>query len=376
MKQLLLSLLKYASLPFAILYGLIIFIRNKFYDWHIFMSTKFNIPVISIGNITVGGTGKSPHIEYLIELLSRRYQVATLSRGYRRKTRGFRIANLNSNAMDIGDEPFQFKSKYPHIEVCVAEERMTAVPQLLQQRPYIQAILLDDAFQHRTVKPGMSILLTDYTRLYTRDYIMPFGLLRESRSSAKRADIIIVSKCPADLSEQEKEDLIKEINPKQHQHVFFTGIEYQSIYPLQAHNTYPAAEEVLMVTAIANPEPLKQRLEKEYKKVYLLTYADHHYFTFDDIEEIHEAFTHIQNPNKIIVTTEKDAARLILLQDKLVALGLPIYVQRIGVYFLFNEQQTFNDLIHPFVRKYYPELELTDEVGPHSDIYAEGEGNG
>ena len=159
MKELILSLLKYISLPFALLYGLVILLRNKFYDWKIFDSIAFNLPVICVGNITVGGTGKSPHIEYLIEQLKNEYQVATLSRGYRRHTRGFKLADANSNARDIGDEPFQFKSKYPSIEVCVAEERMTAIPELLQRKQGVQVILLDDAFQHRTVKAGLNILL-------------------------------------------------------------------------------------------------------------------------------------------------------------------------------------------------------------------------
>ena len=204
MKSLILSLLRYISLPFALLYGIVVAIRNYFYDSGIFSSIEFSLPVICVGNITVGGTGKSPHIEYLIELLKPAYQVATLSRGYKRYSRGFKIADASSNARDIGDEPFQFKAKYPSVEVCVAEERMTAIPQLLQQKPHIDLILLDDAFQHRTVKAGMNILLTDYHRLYTRDHIMPFGLLRESRKAAKRAQIIVVSKCPHDLTIEQK----------------------------------------------------------------------------------------------------------------------------------------------------------------------------
>ncbi|GBL35531.1 tetraacyldisaccharide 4'-kinase, partial [Filimonas sp.] len=180
----------------------------------------------------MGGTGKSPHIEYLIEHLKSTYRLATLSRGYRRYTRGFKIADDKSNARDIGDEPFQFKAKYPQVEVCVAEERMTAIPQLLQQRPHIDVILLDDAFQHRTVRAGLNILLTDYHRLYTRDHIMPFGLLRESRKAAKRAQMIVVSKCPPDLSIQQKQTLIDEIKPEPYQSVYFSCIEYKHLYPL------------------------------------------------------------------------------------------------------------------------------------------------
>jgi tetraacyldisaccharide 4'-kinase len=355
MKQLILSILKYASLPLALLYGLVIFIRNKFYDLRIFTSMKFNLPVICVGNITVGGTGKSPHIEYLIELLGSKYQVATLSRGYRRRTRGFRLAKADSTASDIGDEPFQFKSKYPQVEVCVAEDRMTAVPQLLQQRPYIQTILLDDAFQHRTVRAGLSILLTDYERLYTRDYIMPFGLLREGRSASSRADLILITKCPTHLSEDEKKKLIQEINPKPNQQVFFTSIHYVLRYPLQPTLVQSDVEEVLLVTGIANPKPLQEALEKEYKKVYTLSYPDHHYFTNDDLEEIQAAFKHIQSTKKIIVTTEKDAARFMMQQEKLTTYQLPIYVQRIGIDFLFDEKEAFNEWVLNYVKSFYPE---------------------
>lgn len=358
MKELLLSLLKYVSLPFALLYGLIIMVRNKFYDWKIFDSIGFDLPVICVGNITVGGTGKSPHIEYLIEQLMQDYKVATLSRGYRRQTRGFKLADANSNARDIGDEPFQFKSKYPTIEVCVAEERMTAIPELLQRKQNIQVILLDDAFQHRTVKAGMNILLTDYERLFTRDFIMPFGLLRESRSAYKRAEIIIITKCPQDLSLEEKQKLTAEINPLAHQQVYFSAINYANIYPLNPSTKEINKDtEVLMVTGIANPKPLQERLEKEFKKVHCLPYKDHHYFTIDDINEINEAFNHISNPNKIIITTEKDASRLMLQKDKILDMNLPFYAQAIRIQFLFNEGGFFNEKVKSFVAPFYPFVE-------------------
>ena len=358
MKELILSLLKYISLPFALLYGVIILLRNKFYDWRIFDSIGFNLPVICVGNITVGGTGKSPHIEYLIEQLKNEYKVATLSRGYRRHTRGFKLADANSNARDIGDEPFQFKSKYPAIEVCVAEERMTAIPELLQRKQDIQVILLDDAFQHRTVKAGLNILLTDYDRLFTRDFIMPFGLLRESRSAYQRADVVIITKCPQHLSEDEKQALITEINPMIHQQVYFSAIDYANIYSLTPLKKEISKDtEVLLVTGIANPKPLQEKLEKEFKKVHCLPYKDHHYFSIDDLNEMNDAFHHIANSNKIIITTEKDAARLMLLKEKILEMNLPFYAQAIRIHFLFNEGEMFNEKMKSFVSPFYPFIE-------------------
>ncbi len=363
MKSLILSLLRYISLPFALLYGIVVAIRNYFYDSGIFSSIEFSLPVICVGNITVGGTGKSPHIEYLIELLKPAYQVATLSRGYKRYSRGFKIADASSNARDIGDEPFQFKAKYPSVEVCVAEERMTAIPQLLQQKPHIDLILLDDAFQHRTVKAGMNILLTDYHRLYTRDHIMPFGLLRESRKAAKRAQIIVVSKCPHDLTIEQKATLIDDIKPNAAQTIYFSSIEYTKLYPLSHTSvSYDENTEILLVCGIANPAPLIEKLSKEFKKIYPLTFKDHHYFTFDDAEEIKDAFHNIASNNKMIITTEKDASRLMLLQEKLSAYELPIYIQSIGIDFLFGEGKAFNEEIVKFIHSMIPPIEPEIDV--------------
>lgn len=371
MKELLLSILKYISLPFALLYGLMVTLRNWFYDLEIFSSIEFDLPVICVGNITVGGTGKSPHIEYLIEQFSKDYQLATLSRGYRRHSRGFRLASDESDAREIGDEPFQFKLKYPHVEVCVAEERMTAIPQLLQLRQHIQAILLDDAFQHRTVKAGMNILLTDYERLYTRDFIMPFGLLRERRSAAKRANIIIVTKCPPDLTIEQKQALIDEIKPLPEQRIYFSCIVYRQLYPVYVNgNEYNKDTEILLVSGIANPKPLVEKLETQFKKIHSLPFKDHHYFTNDDIEDIKTSFDHIRSENKIIITTEKDVSRLLLLKNKIVEHNLPIFAQSIGIRFLFNEGESFNTQIQTFIQSYTPpspvaplpepELELID----------------
>ncbi len=354
-KKTILSLLKYLVLPFALLYGLVVWIRNKMYDWKLISSIKFSLPVICVGNITVGGTGKSPHIEYLIELLSGQYQLATLSRGYRRYTRGFKIADVSTNARDIGDEPYQFMAKYPQITVCVAEERMTAIPFLLQNRPGIQIILLDDAFQHRTVRAGLNILLSDFDRLYTRDHVMPFGLLREGRGGAQRAEIIIVTKCPPDLSTGERDRLGNEIAPQPNQTLYFTTIHYKHIYPLTTvHQAFNNETKILLVTGIANALPLLQHLKNNFAEVFQLEYKDHHYFTFDDIDEINQAFQHIATDNKIIITTEKDASRLMLLKDKIFEYRLPFYAQAIHVDFLFDEGEKFNRQITSYVEEIIP----------------------
>jgi tetraacyldisaccharide 4'-kinase len=360
-KNLLLSILKYLILPFALLYGFIVYIRNKMYDWKLISSIEFSLPVICVGNITVGGTGKSPHIEYLIELLSPFYKVATLSRGYRRYTRGFKIADIRSTARDIGDEPFQFLSKYPQVTVCVAEERMTAIPSLLQQRPETDLILLDDAFQHRTVRAGLNLLLTDFDRLYSKDFIMPFGLLREGRSGAKRAGMIIVSKCPENLSSQQRDQVMKEISPLAHQQVYFTTIRYKNIYPLTGlRKDINRDTKIILVTGIANALPLLQHLRKDFADVYQLEYKDHHYYTYDDVNEMRDAYLHIESENKILITTEKDASRLMLLQDKIIEYQLPFYAQAISIDFLFNETEQFNQQIMTFVQDIIPPLPETE----------------
>jgi tetraacyldisaccharide 4'-kinase len=285
------------------------------------------------------------------------YKVATLSRGYRRHSRGFRLANDQSDAREIGDEPFQFKSKYPQIDVAVAEERMTAIPQLLQLRQDTQIILLDDAFQHRTVRAGMNIVLTDYGRRYTKDFIMPFGLLRESRSAASRADLILITKCPDTITPQEKQALIQEINPQDHQQIYFSSIQYKQLYPLTSFGVSPTKDtEILLVTGIANPSSLKEKLESQFKAVYSLSFKDHHYFSYDDLNEMNEAFQHLKSEHKIIVTSEKDAARLMLLKDKINELQLPFFAQSIGIELLFNEQDKFNQHILDFIHHYIPQV--------------------
>src|SRR5918993_479573 len=211
-------------LPFALLFGFVVIIRNWLYDKNIFKSSQFGLPLISVGNLSVGGTGKSPMVEFLVLHFKNRFRVATLSRGYKRKTKGYALASDQTTAIDIGDEPMQFHRKFPDVPVAVGEERLVAIPQLLHDRPQTQVIILDDAFQHRAIIAGLNILLTDFGNLFTRDFFLPTGDLRDLRSSYKRAQIIVVTKCPPDLSREDANNIIKEIKPLPHQKVFFSFI--------------------------------------------------------------------------------------------------------------------------------------------------------
>lgn len=332
--------------PLAFIYGAVVWMRNRLYDSGFYSSIEFSVPVISVGNLSVGGTGKTPHIEYLIRLLQYQFRVATMSRGYKRHTQGFLLADAETNAVKIGDEPMQYHMKFPGLTVSVAEERMTGIPKLLQQRPSVEVVLLDDAFQHRSVKPGVNILITDYAKPFYKDRILPAGTLRENRQAYKRADIIIVSKCPANMKEQEAKDMVQQIQPLDNQQVFFTRIFYETPYSLfTGEKISLAGKNVLLVCGIAKPAPLISYLEQDAAVVHPLTYADHHYFLKKDLEEIKETFDNWNQPDKIIVTTEKDAARLHLHAEKLALWGITIAVVPIQVSFLFNAGTAFDSLI-------------------------------
>ena len=248
---------RYLLVPLSFIYGAIIWLRNWLYDKKIFNSATFNFPIICVGNLATGGTGKTPMTEYLIRLLKNDYKTATLSRGYKRKTKGFAIADEDTTALEIGDEPMQFHQKFPDIVVAVGEERLFAIPQILHQRPETQVIILDDAFQHRQVTAGLNIILTDYSNLYTRDLMLPAGDLRDVRSSSKRADIIIVTKCKQDISESERQSVIAEIDPAENQTVYFTTIVYDNPYHLfnKEEITVTRDHAILLVCGIANPKP-------------------------------------------------------------------------------------------------------------------------
>lgn len=328
-------LLRPLLFPFSLLYGSIIWLRNKLYDKRILRSIRFNFPVISIGNLSTGGTGKTPHIEYLIRLLQPEYRMATLSRGYKRKTKGFLLATDTTTSTDIGDEPFLFYRKHPDTTVSVCEERLTGIPRLLGEHPETEVILLDDAFQHRAVKPGLNILLTDYERPFYKDFILPFGNLREGRKAYRRAHIIIVSKCPPHLEQADISRIIAKIKPDKQQQVFFSGVHYDELYDFYTGQPVAAIpENIVMISGIAQPEPMRNHLQQKTRELRLLQYADHHYFTQTDLERIRTSYQDWHTDGKMIITTEKDAARLELHKEQLAAWALPIAILPIKVHFL------------------------------------------
>lgn len=340
--------------PFSILYGLAVWIRNRLFDSNILKSTSFNLPLICVGNLSAGGTGKSPLVEFLIRLLKNRWQVAVLSRGYKRKTKGYALAHSTTTALEIGDEPMLFHLKFPDVAIAVGEQRLVAIPQLLHDRPRTGAIILDDAFQHRTVKAGFNILLTDYSNLYTRDWFLPTGDLRDEKGSYRRAQVLIVTKCPPDLSEAEREAIRKEINPLAHHKLFFSSIRYGVPYHIISRRPMPLQPgmEVLLVTGIANPGPLKNYLQDAVYAYYEITYRDHHIYSIDDWKEIKKRYENIAAGKKIILTTEKDAVRLTKFAQELQE--FPVYVLPIDIQFLFNQEQSFTDLIIKFITEFRP----------------------
>jgi tetraacyldisaccharide 4'-kinase len=348
----LLKSFRYLLFPLSFIYGTIIWFRNWLFDKNLLKSTPFNFPLICVGNLAVGGTGKTPMAEYLIRLLKDNFVTATLSRGYKRKTKGFGIANENTTALEIGDEPMQFHKKFPEVTVAVGEERLVAIPQLLQEKPGTEVIILDDAFQHRSVKAGLNILLTEYKDLYTRDLMMPAGDLRDVRSSAKRAEIIIVTKCKHNLPVEKRDAIIDELNPAAEQTVYFTEIEYAPPYHLFNKTVINITHDadVLLVTGIANPRPLKDFLTEHVHSYDMLRYPDHHIFDSDDLNDIKKHFERIRSSNKMILTTEKDGVRMQKFEADLA--GYPIYILPIRHSFLFNDADKFNRQVIDFIRSF------------------------
>lgn len=336
-------------LPFALLYGFIVVVRNWLYDKNWLRSASFGLPLICVGNLSVGGTGKSPMVELLVAHLKQHFKVATLSRGYKRKTSGYALATPATTAIDIGDEPMQFHRKFPEVPVAVGEERIVAIPQLLHDCPDTEVIILDDAFQHRAIRAGLNIILTDYGNLFTRDFFIPTGDLRDGRSAAKRAEIIVVTKCPPALSREEAAAIKEEIAPGMGQQLFFTTIAYgQPYHILGKEPTHFTKEtEVLLVTGIANPRPLKTFLEDQVHTYHLMQFGDHHIFTIDDFRDIKKRFDALQGATKMVLTTEKDAMRLEKFAQEIN--GMPFSVLPIEHRFLFGGTDAFMETVVTFI---------------------------
>jgi len=341
-------------LPFSIIYWFAVWLRNFLYNTKMLRSSSFGLPVICVGNLSVGGTGKSPMVEFLIGHLKDKFRVATLSRGYKRKTRGYALANETTTSLDIGDEPMLFHQKFPGVPVAVGEERLVAIPQLLHDKPDTQVIVLDDAFQHRAINAGLNILLTDHSNLFTRDFYLPTGDLRDLRSAYKRADIIVVTKCKFEMTGEEADKIKQEVQPLSKQQLYFSSIQYGNPYHIINFTPFEldTNTEVLLVTGIANPQPLKKLLEERCLTYQLMSFSDHYIFRIDDLKDIRRRFDRIESSKKIILTTEKDAVRLLKFRNELEK--LPLYVIPISHHFLFDEEMKFIDSVTTFIKEFKP----------------------
>ena len=358
----LLSFLKFLLFPFTLIYASILSIRNLMFDWGLLKSTSFDLPIISVGNISVGGTGKTPHTEYLINLLQAKYKLASLSRGYKRKSEGFLLADENSNSLDLGDEPMQMNRKFPDLSVAVDADRVNGVQQLLANEKglNLDCILLDDAYQHRYIKPGLSILLIDYNRPISHDFVMPMGRLRETTAGKKRADIIIMSKCPTDLSQFEAEKLKKSINPLAHQELYFTTLDYAPIEHvfissddfIDLNDSNSESLGILLVTGIANPKPLREYLNTFCSELNELQFPDHYTFKDKDIKQIEKAFNALKFDNKLIITTEKDAIRFLDMNIKSEIIKKNMAYIPLQIKFLHKTKNQFDKQIHNFVESF------------------------
>lgn len=346
-------------MPFSWLYGLGVGIRNYLFDAEILKSKSYSIPVISVGNITVGGAGKTPHVEYLIDLLRDEMQVAVLSRGYKRKSRGYVVADENTTMRDIGDEPFLIKQKFEGVYVAVDKDRCHGIDHLISDEDTkdVEVILLDDAFQHRYVKPGVNILLVDYHKFINYDKLLPAGRLREPQSAKVRADIVIVTKCPKNLNPIDYRVLSKAMDLKAFQQLYFTTLSYCDLKPIfNGGDTVPLneimGENILLLTGIASPEHLQVDIMEYTRGVKLETmaFSDHHNFTERDVERINERFAAMPSPKRII-TTEKDQVRLFYLEGLSEEVKQNIYALPIKVEFMLEGGKTFNEKIESYVRK-------------------------
>lgn len=338
--------------PFSLIYGLVISLIHFAYDTGLMKASRFSIPVIGVGNLSIGGTGKTPHIEYIIEMLHEYIDVATLSRGYKRETSGFRLVSPEDTALIVGDEPLQFKTKYPDITVAVGESRAYAIPQIIMHRPGTQVVLLDDSFQHRGVAPGLNILLTSHDNMFTEDYLLPAGRLREWRSGYKRADIIIVTKCHFEMTEADRDKCLKDIHPLPHQRVFFSYFEYGHPYNFYNRNetiTLRQDMDVLLLSAIANTQYLEKYVSLKAGNITEIEFTDHHIFDGRDIEKITKVFRAYGSASNIVLTTEKDAMRLQLHREKLAENKLPVYILPVKVRFHFEGGHEFEKTIKDFL---------------------------
>ncbi|MFH1160609.1 MAG: tetraacyldisaccharide 4'-kinase [bacterium] len=339
---------KFILYPFALVYGIAMMVRNWLFDCGCLPSRQFDTPIISVGNLSYGGTGKTPHIEYLIRLLKSRFLVATLSRGYGRSSKGFMLASRRSAFKYIGDEPLQFAKKFEDIKVAVDENRIEGIEELQRRFPNLDVILLDDAFQHRYVKPGLSILLTDFHNLYADDYVLPSGTLREFSCGAKRADVLIVTKTPKVFSPITRRRIMEELKPRPHQQIFFSFIQYgepEAVNPEHRSSCPFKSSMILLFSGIANDYPLREHLERHCRTLETIKFPDHHPYSLEDLHMIKSRFDTIPTRNKLVFTTEKDLMRLKTPELVHFLKRLPLFYLPIEIDFHGESKEQFNQII-------------------------------
>lgn len=347
---------RFLFFPISAFYGLILLIRRRvFFTYGIFKRTSFDIPIICIGNLSMGGTGKTPHTEYITRLFKKNYRIATLSRGYKRKTTGYICANKTHLVKDIGDEPMQYFNDFGNeVKIAVDERRVHGVIQLLNENPTLDMIILDDAYQHLAIKAGLNILLTDYFKPYFSDYLFPVGTLRESKSATKFADIIIVTKCPKILSPIMRDFFLSKIKPTEKQQVLFSYFTYGDLVPITKASVNGKIDfsTIILLTGIVNPYPLKEYLTEFYSEIRTVEFPDHHEFTPKDIDEIIREFDAIITKQKAIITTQKDAMRLLEPHIKNLIDDLPIFYVPLNVSFHEPYGTQFTEKLKQFINSY------------------------
>lgn len=340
------NLIKFILFPFSFLYGLITDIRNYFYDKGYWQEITFDIPIVNVGNLTVGGTGKTPHVEYLIRLLANKFSITTLSRGYGRETKGFLLADSKANAHTIGDEPYQFYQKFNHeIEVAVGENRVEAVAKIISQNPNTNLIILDDAFQHRAIKPSFNMILMDSSRPIFDDFVFPAGRLRERRNGAKRADIVIITKCPDDFTVEKQSSLTHNLQPylRENTPIFFTKIRYGKPLNCRLEEGNIALEKVILLSGIANPKSFEEYAKRTFEVVNHLIFKDHHDFNEQDLRVM---IAQNDFDGTVILMTEKDMVKFKPLLNHSLLKDITLYYLPIEIEFLNNKMKAnFDELI-------------------------------
>jgi len=349
---------------FSLVYGMVINFRNTLFNLNILRGREFEVPIISVGNITVGGTGKTPHTEHLIQLLSEKFNIAVLSRGYKRKSRGFLVVDTNSTSRQVGDEPLQIKMKFPSVMVAVDEMRVRGIEKILEiseRQPDV--IILDDAFQHRYVTPSINILLIDFSRMITEDELLPLGSLREPASNRDRANIIIVTKCPREIKPIEERIITKDLHIWPYQDLFFSRIKYGELLPLfpdKVTEKFELDEDIgiLLLTGIANPQPLKDHLLKATKSVVSAEFPDHHAFTLKDMNKVAGQLEAMAAVKKVIITTEKDTFRILEIDNLPEIIAANLYFIPIEISFINQTENDFDKKIMKYVGENKSNFEL------------------